>query len=354
MTALSLVLCSRNDAFQGDSRWRLEMSVNAVVAHAAALGRLDDLEVVVSDWGSEEPLRDVVRLSDDARRVVRFLTVPVDLAREQQRDSRFAEVIAINAAARRAHGEYIGRIDQDTLVGRHFLEWFFAALERGDTGTGFPLDSSVMIANRRRVPYELAVRTPPAAVLRRYLAWGDRRLPQMRGNGEHYWECYVGMLLLHRRLWAQCGGYDESFIHYSYMEFDLFLRLASRYAGVDLGRIVDTDFYHLDHLPAWRSWRVQSRTNNTVIRTLEAPPPEFCPTGPDWGLVRSGLELEPAPVDGPRLAAEELAWRAGLWPAFLRDVAVSSAITAGRIVRDQAACCVAPVVRRRWRSTATS
>ena len=62
---LSLVLCSRNDNFQGNSLWRLETTLNHVARQAAEMGRLADLEVVVADWGSEEPLRDAVRLSDE-------------------------------------------------------------------------------------------------------------------------------------------------------------------------------------------------------------------------------------------------------------------------------------------------
>jgi len=329
---LSLVLCSRNDQFQGDSLWRLETTLNHAARQAAALGRLEQVEIVVADWGSRQPLRDAVRLSEQAARIVRFVTVPLALAEEKQRDSRFAEVFAINAAARRSRGDYIGRIDQDTLVGRRFLAWFFAAIEGG--GAGFPLDASVMISNRRRIPYHFAAATPPFPVVERYVSSFDRVLPRMAlPLSDNYWECYIGILLMHRRLWEECGGYDESFIYYSYMEFDIFLRLATRYPGVDLGALVGHDFHHLDHVPSWLTWNATTRKEN-VMRTPDAPPPEFCPTGADWGL--AGHPLAPEPVSGriPVLAGREVEWSRSRWPLFARLTCVSSAMTVAMVFRD--------------------
>lgn len=329
---LSLVLCSRNDQFQGDSLWRLATTLNHAAFHAAALGRLDDIEIVVTDWGSEEPLRDAVRLSAEAAGIVRFVTVPVALAQEKQRDSRFAEVFAINAAARRSRGEYIGRIDQDTLVGRHFLEWFFRAADGGQVP--FALHASVMISNRRRIPYHFAVRKPSFAVLQRCLSWWDRRLPTMDLLiSDNYWECYIGIVLFHRRLWDECGGYDESFIYYSFMEFDLFLRLTMRYPGVDLGAVVGDDFHHLDHTPAWLTWSATNRREN-IMRTPDAPPPEFCPTGPEWGLAHHDLPSERVP-QAARRSPYEAQWRLTHWPELLWTVAAGTLGTVGYIFRDQ-------------------
>ena len=89
-------------------------------AHKA--GFLDQLKIIVSDWGSEIPLRDVLQLVPEAEGRVKFVHTPKEIAIIEQKDSKFPEVIALNAAARRASGEYIGRIDNDTVVGEEFLE----------------------------------------------------------------------------------------------------------------------------------------------------------------------------------------------------------------------------------------
>lgn len=332
---LSLVLCSRNDQFQGNSLWRLETSLNFAARQLAELGHLEDAEIIVTDWGSTKPLRDAVRLGEEAQKIVRFLTVPIELAKEKQRDSRFAEVFAINAAAHRARGQYIGRIDQDTLVGRHFLQWFFTALDTPQNQI-FPLESTVMISNRRRIPYQFAVQCPQFPLVERYVQWFDRRLPRTARpmpNSE-YWQCYIGIVLLHRKLWDECGGYDESFIYYSYMEFDLFLRLRMYYEGVDLGSVVDDDFYHLDHLPTWFIWHTARPGQENPIRTVENPPPEFCPSGPRWGLADYQLALEPASNDPIAANADAMRWDKYRWLHFVALTFLSTILTLCRMVFD--------------------
>jgi hypothetical protein len=323
---LSLILCSRNDSWQGDPLWRLQTTLNFTAAEARAIGRLDELQIIVTDWGSTDPICESVALTEDAARVTRFINVPPELAQSKQQDSPFAEVIALNAAARRSSGDYIGRIDQDTLVGRRFLRWFFEALESGSAG--FALAATAMISNRRRIPYDFAARRLPFAEVAGYVRTLRSWLPKMQPPPKAlHWECYIGILLMHRRLWESAGGYDETFIYNGFMEFDFFLRLRLRYPGIDLGPLVGWDFHHLDHIPAWHSWATVSRAHNP-IRTLQEPPPEFCPNGPDWGL----RELDFPLVRTARFAneIESRLQLAGFQAAHLLVATATSTLTTAR------------------------
>jgi hypothetical protein len=328
---LSLVLCSRNDQFQGNSRWRLETALNYVAAHLAELGRLGDAEIIVADWGSEHPLRDALVLTEEAAWITQFLMIPTALAKGKQRDSPFAEVFAINAAVRRARGEYIGRIDQDTLVGSRFLKWFFAA---ADGAPGSPeIESAAMISNRRRVPYHLAVRCPEFPVIRKYVDELGRRglLPRTEvPPKETYWQCYIGIIMFHRKLWEACEGYDESFIYYGYMEFDLFLRLRKQHEGLDIGELVGWDFYHLDHVPAWFAGRKLARRTNP-IRTADDIPDDVRVNGPGWGLGDYELALEPQSAGAPRASAERVTWQPSSRWELARASVASGLRTAGQI-----------------------
>src|SRR5882672_3940573 len=171
---LTLILCSRNDEYMGHSRWRLETALNYVGDQVRALGCERDVEVLVTDWGSDVPLRDVLALGPAAAGIVSFVEVPPALARHLQQDSPFPEVLALNAAARRARGTYIGRIDQDTLVGERFLRLFLSWVE-GEAPADVPLDTALLFANRRSIPYRFAACCPRLPIVQRFVrSFGDR------------------------------------------------------------------------------------------------------------------------------------------------------------------------------------
>ena len=157
--ALSLVLCSRNDTYSGNSLWRLRTALDFLGREAVGCGLLEQIEAVVCDWGSDAPLAEVLELVPEAAEITRFLHVPEAVAAKRQRDSPFPEVLANNAAIRRARGEFIGRIDQDTLVSGHFLEDFFRRTTSDATNRG-GLSNRFVFLGRRGIPRSFAEGDP--------------------------------------------------------------------------------------------------------------------------------------------------------------------------------------------------
>ena len=87
---ISLILCSRNDSYMGNSLWRLETSINLALINAKNANFLEKLEIVISDWGSEIPLSDVLNLVPEAEGKVKFIHIPPSVAIKEQKD---AEII---------------------------------------------------------------------------------------------------------------------------------------------------------------------------------------------------------------------------------------------------------------------
>jgi hypothetical protein len=334
---LSLVLCSRNDDYMGNARWRLETTLNYIGAEVARLAVPDAVEIVIADWGSAQPLRGALALDPVAARIVSFVTVPPDVAKRLQQDSPFPEVIAINVAARRARGEFIGRIDQDTLVGARFLKQFLAWSE---TGVPFraPLEGALLFANRRSIPYRFTAASPPFADVRRLVGWFGRRL--RIETAPVFYRSDVGIWLMHRDLWDEAGGYDERMIYMNDMEIDMAARLMTRYPMIDLGKLVDYDFYHLDHYHPRgpRSSATHRRVNADRRRDDRGPRP----SGAGWGLAAEPFEIAPVTWCSAVLARSRR--RVISAPVFL-----ARAVWLGlRVKADRAVYHGLPAFRQRW------
>jgi hypothetical protein len=282
---LSLILCSRNDHYMGNSPWRLETTLNYVAQIVQNLGREKDVELIVADWGSEVPLREVVQLTPAAASIVSFIHVPAGIARDLQKDSAFPEVLALNAAARRSKGEYIGRIDQDTLVGECFFRNFFDMRE-GELELRNPMATTLFFSGRRSIPYRLASLCPPLWKIARVIQQFGRFLKIEKGpRWAPFYVCSVGIWLAHRKLWHECGGYDERMVYMGGMEGNMIARLMKKYPMVDLGKIVGYDFYHLEHYHPWvlrAPWA--NRPGNDDFYRRESGLRLINPNGGSWGF----------------------------------------------------------------------
>ncbi len=297
---LSLILCSRNDNYMGNPRWRLQTTLNYTAQVIFELGRQNDVEILVSDWGSQVPLKDAITLSPAAASLVSFIQVPVETARVLQKDSPFAEVLALNTAVRRSRGQYIGRIDQDTLVGERFFKYFFD-IHAGRRQLDVPLEKALLFANRRSIPYRFAARCLPLEYIDRYVRLYAHKMPVWNQNNltqNLFWSSYVGIWLLHRDLWDACSGYDERLIYYNWMETDMILRLKQYHPVIDLGEKTAYDFYHLEHYSPDRYKATRPHDMRNPDMDVNGDPETIKPNPPDWGLVDYDFEILPYPHAG--------------------------------------------------------
>ena len=292
---ISLILCSRNDEYMGNARWRLETSINLALLNAQKADFIDNLEIVVSDWGSEIPLREVIQLIPEAENRVKFLHTANDRAVVEQKDSKFPEVIALNAAARRASGEYIGRIDNDTVVGSEFFRKF-AKLHQNNPTDELDLKDSFLFVERRSVPYRISKLSLPLSQINWFIKTFSKffKVESATDWGKEFWHSPVGIMMFHRDIWHATNGYDERLIYWGWMESDLALRLGQHHKVVEFSNYVGHDLYHLEHYSNLVEYK--DRNGAATPRKKNEPKYEnlnYRENSSSWGLNDRSLSFDP-------------------------------------------------------------
>ncbi|UCD33245.1 MAG: hypothetical protein JSV38_05090 [Desulfobacterales bacterium] len=222
---LSLIIPSRNDTYMGPSNWRLETTINFLATELEKINRLEHTEVVVVDWGSKIPLHSVLSLTDSARRITRFILVPVAVHDAVRKDSDFPDSIALNVGIRRSFGSFICQTGNDILWPEHFLQPLFAMLE-GDKTITTPVEKTQMIFSRKHIPWEIVSEKPTTKYLDDFINRYDLEIPVEPLNP--FFLAPGGSVIMHRNMWCECRGYDETLIYWGANDVNLTLRMKLR------------------------------------------------------------------------------------------------------------------------------
>ena len=289
---LSFILCSRNDNYCGDSVGRLTTTLNYLGEVVEDHGLGDSVEVVLADWGSKVALKGVLKLNRSVRKILKFLTVPPAITAQVQGDSLFSEVHALNAAARRASGLLIGRIDQDTLVGDKFFDFLKENLGeiRREPNKKF------YWCGRRNIQLEDFEKCSKAPL--KYVRENAEKVGFWKGHApsphnKHVGVGAIGIFMIPSAVYSDVGGYDEKNIYFNHMEHEFVARLLKVCEGQNLFGLIDGGFYHLPH------GRVGKKNNPNELYLHKdifkwSEKIRLRPNGVDWGLGNFNLKLEPA------------------------------------------------------------
>ncbi|MDQ7821502.1 MAG: hypothetical protein RDV48_01770 [Candidatus Eremiobacteraeota bacterium] len=278
---LTLVVTGRNDTYYGNFIYRISTCINFLAYNLAKLDKLDDLEVMVTDWGSDVPLSRALTLTAEGARLARFVYVPREITRRKRPDGDFYPSCAINTSIRRGQGKYLMIFDADSLFPLYSVKGVIDLLE-GRLSLPLDVEKAFFFFSRHQVPWELVQREPSIAEWERYLALNIGLLPRDqgpsglggRGAGQ----------LMHRSIWHECRGYNESLIGQGWIDVEYTLRVTQRYPWMDLSGI-GVALFHMKH---WRG-SIQGLWPNAVQNpTVVSPAP--CANDEDWGLGEEKLE----------------------------------------------------------------
>lgn len=298
MKKISYIVASRNDSYCGDSVGRLQTTLNHTGDILAKHNVLDKSEIILSDWASPEAnggLINVLRLNKNTKSIIKIVETPHDIAQRHQGDSPFSEVHAMNVGLRKSEGRFFARIDQDTLIGERFINWFYNEFHEKDYGFDWPL---VAFSGRRNLsssqsenPQEWIYNDSKSREVE--ICHPNNLYSKLVANGKNIFLFYggaVGIMIVERDLYIREKGFNEEFVYMNNMDTEFMNRLRNFTKFYNLGLKVDSDFYHLNHsreeaaandvTQPHASETGKRKTNSNLIRNQQ-----FANNNPDnWGL----------------------------------------------------------------------
>jgi glycosyltransferase involved in cell wall biosynthesis len=268
---ISLVIAARNDSYMGNFKWRLETTINYIAAQLQSIDWLQQVEIIIVDWGSASPLREVVQTSKAAEQIIRYIEVPIDVHEKVCLGSDFPLTIALNVGIRRAKGELIALTSGDVLWKSEVFQSLFS-LQKS------VFEHSLFFIPRKNIPWDIVSQSPGIAEMTKYIDTEGTAL-EVEPLLPFYMGC-AGALAMHRDRWFECHGNDERLVFWGYNDIDLNLRMRLKYACLDYYQTNKVSVFHLEHYPSRNDKQsAPKKLNPHVFNPLVV-------NDENWGLAR--------------------------------------------------------------------
>lgn len=281
---LSILLSGRDDDYMLDFKYRITTTINYIARNLHRLGRMGDVEILVTDWGSRVPMAQTLLLSPEAGEICRFLYVPPAVVRTAQNgEETFHISFAVNAGLRRGRGEYLMASAADTLIPEHALESILALLG-GKPLAGIAVDRTYFLLSRYHVPRHFVQRQPTLNEWDRYLVLHAGECG--RENAAVFGvSAGAGALMMHHSLWHELRGLDERLGGWGMNDVDLGLRVTQRYPWIELS-CIGVSLFHMEHpFDGGRTIAISKRNPCMYNSNVQV-------NDDNWGLGSQNFELQ--------------------------------------------------------------
>ncbi len=245
---LSICIPGRDDNYFVDFKYRINTTINHLARSIKNLNLLDDIEILITDWGSDIPICQTLDLSQEASKITRFIYVESEIICGVTKSGKDDWHLSIppNVAARRASGKYILTYPGDTLISQYSFETLIRFLN-GELPISIDLERSYFLIPRYDVPWQFMERQPDLVEWDRYFSICSKNT-SLENSGIFSFFGDAGGFLMHYSLWNKFRGFDEPNYEYSSNDVELGFRVTQYYPHLSLSSI-GVFLYHMGHPP---------------------------------------------------------------------------------------------------------
>lgn len=285
---LSIVMTGRDDDYMLDFKYRITTTINHIACNLKHIDRLDEVEVVVVDWGSEVPLSHSLLLTDEAVEICRFIYVPIAIVKAVQNGTIvFHNTKAINTGIRRSKGQFVMLSAADTLIPKYSMEAILRLLN-GELDLPIQVDQTYFLCNRFHAPWTFVEGQSDLDEWDRFLVLASASKPDA-DTYTLFFGTDCGASIMHVALWDRLRGVNERIAGWGGTDFELMMRVSQYYPWVDLSRIGVT-LCHMQHSPYGRRSNIQSIAENLDVSLRISD--TICVNGENWGLSDYELDIQ--------------------------------------------------------------
>ena len=284
---LSIIVQGKNDNYMGNFIWRLSTNINKVCQNLQELNLTESVELILVDWGSETRLITKLSLTEEAKGLLKIITVNKEIADKYNRDSHYSMVHAINTGIRRAAGKFVLFCDGDTYIPFKSMEKLIENIQNEKFLEDY-INHSLFMGSRFHIPKAFQLSNPNLQELDTYIDQNQSSFVHDKISLSNFLGTATAYLM-RREMWFECRGFDESLIYWGWFDIDLFHRIKSKYRIYDFEDF-SVPLFHLEHY------------NNSEGRDIMKENPRkinpeilsffFAPNNDDWGLANENLRLE--------------------------------------------------------------
>jgi predicted glycosyltransferase involved in capsule biosynthesis len=273
---LSIITCGKNDNYAGNFIQRLQHNLNKLNDNVKNLN-VNDVEIIIADWGSEEKLSDILDLTNSE--FIKFLHIPSDIAQKYSPDSTFSIVHALNAAFRKSQGDYIFFIDGDSYISFDSFKLLYDLIKTKKQNMFY-------WASRYHLPHHIHSNTLNIKDLDNEITIWEQNQKQDWKHDKVNLSNFSGTamgLLLSKNICEESTLYYEILNKWGWLDIEMHNRISNVYPCMGDLEDLNMYFFHLDHHSIASGG--QSGHNHPSNAS------SFRANNDSWGLINEDLTL---------------------------------------------------------------
>ena len=329
-TSISVVMASRNDDYEPNTNFRLELALNFELHELEIIGRASSVEYVIVDFMGRTPLSETLVVPRKFQDQIRVLRVPPDPNKNPNLD--FLTSTSVNLGISQSRGCFVSVRGSDTFMTRYGWLGLFNLLEESESQ--HYLDRRVLLSPRKIIPDSVVGRNPSNDDLFLWI----HSSPNTQSKENQYSHTFqggsYGAIIASNSFFKDLGGFDSRYNKWGFNDNDIVIRanwvsnlfdldsigvrhykLAHQRGGRRLQKIKSNDFSN----PTWVNPAFSTRDNNTWEASIEMVEERVLRTSESYDVSRRYpdpfIELYSKEIT---VGASE--WASRLGDKYIRDV----------------------------------